>query len=54
MNIDWGGQGPASMPSGSSCYELGTDKCAQITGSGNNTSTHGCVWNGYNFYNTKY
>ena len=23
MEIDWGGQGPASMPSGNSCYELG-------------------------------
>ena len=41
MNIDWGGQGPASMPSGSSCYELGTDKCAEITGSGDNTSAMG-------------
>ena len=34
MDIDWGGQGPASMPSGSSCGQLGTDKCAMITGSG--------------------
>ena len=41
MDIDWGGQGPASMPSGNSCYNLGTDKCAQITGSGNSTSTMG-------------
>ena len=38
MDTDWGGQGPASMPSGSSCYGLGTDKCAEITGSGNNKS----------------
>jgi len=38
MDSDWGGQGPASMPSGSSCYGLGTDKCAEITGSGNNKS----------------
>ena len=30
MDIDWGGQGPASMPSGNSCYNLGSDKCAQI------------------------
>ena len=49
MNIDWGGQGPASMPSGSSCYELGTDKCAQITGSGNNTSTMGVSGMGTTF-----
>ena len=31
MDIDWGGQGSASMPSGSYCNELGTDKCAEIT-----------------------
>ena len=49
MNIDWGGQGPASIPSGSSCYELGTDKCAQITGSGNNTSTMGVSGMGTTF-----
>jgi len=49
MNIDWGGQGPATMPSGSSCYELGTDKCAQITGSGNNTSTMGVSGMGTTF-----
>ena len=53
MNIDWGGQGPASMPSGSSCYELGTDKCAEITGSGNNTSTMGVSGMGTT-HNTKY
>jgi hypothetical protein len=41
MNIDWGGQGPASMPSGNSCGQLGTDKCAEITGSENNVSTMG-------------
>jgi len=41
MDLDWGGQGPATMPSGNSCYNLGTDKCAQITGSGNSTSTMG-------------
>ena len=33
-------------------YGLGADKCAQITGGGNSTSTHGCVWNGYNIYKT--
>ena len=49
MNVDWGGQGPASMPSGSGCYALGTDKCAQITGSGNNTSTMGVSGMGTTF-----
>ena len=29
MDFDWGGQGSASMPTGNSCYGLGTDKCAQ-------------------------
>ena len=32
MDSDWGGQGPASMPTGSGCGALGTDKCASITG----------------------
>ena len=54
MNVDWGGQGPASMPSGNSCYALGTDKCAQITGSGNNTSTMGVFRNGHHLYHTKH
>nr|BAR20565.1 putative carbohydrate binding domain containing protein [uncultured Mediterranean phage uvMED] len=31
MDYDWGGIGSASMPSGSYCNELGTDKCAEIT-----------------------
>ena len=39
MDTDWGGQGPATMRSGSYCGQLGTDKCAEITGSGNSTST---------------
>ena len=38
MDFDWGGEGPANMPSGTSCGQLGTDKCAEITGSGNNKS----------------
>ena len=38
MDFDWGGEGPASMPSGTSCGQLGTDTCAEITGSGNNKS----------------
>ena len=52
MDIDWGGQGSASMPSGNSCYNLGTDKCAQITGSGNSTSTMGVDGMGTTFINT--
>lgn len=52
MDSDWGGQGPASMPSGSSCYGLGTDKCAEITGSGDNTSTMGVTGMGTTFIQT--
>ena len=52
MDIDWGGQGPASMPSGSSCYGLGTDKCAEITGSGDNTSTMGVTGMGTTYIQT--
>lgn len=52
MDIDWGGQGPANMPSGSGCYNLGTDKCAQITGSGNSTSTMGVDGMGTTFIQT--
>tara|TARA_R110002153_G_scaffold91546_2_gene223032 strand:+ start:435 stop:2018 length:1584 start_codon:yes stop_codon:yes gene_type:complete len=52
MDSDWGGQGSASMPSGNSCYGLGTDKCAQITGSGNTTSTMGVSGMGTTFINT--
>ena len=52
MDFDFGGQGPASMPSGSGCYGLGTDKCAQITGSGNSTSNMGVEGMGTTFINT--
>ena len=52
MDIDWGGQGPASMPSGSSCGQLGTDKCAMITGSGSSTSTMGVENMGTTFIQT--
>jgi len=52
MDSDWGGQGPANIPSGNSCYGLGTDKCAQITGSGNSTSTMGVSGMGTTFINT--
>ena len=52
MDIDWLGQGPASIPSGNSCYGLGADKCAQITGGGNSTSTMGVAGMGTTFVNT--
>ncbi len=52
MDLDWGGQGPANMPSGNGCYELGSDKCAQITGSGNSTSTQGVSGMGTTFIQT--
>jgi len=52
MDSDWGGQGPASMPSGNSCYGLGSDKCAMITGSGNSTSTMGVAGMGTTFIQT--
>jgi len=40
------------MPTGNSCYGLGADKCAQITGSGNSTSTMGVSGMGTTFINT--
>jgi hypothetical protein len=52
MDVDWGGQGPATMPSGNSCGQLGTDKCAMITGSGNSTSRMGVSGMGTTFYQT--
>ena len=52
MDIDWGGQGPASMPTGNNCYGLGTDKCAAITGSGNSTSSMGVPGMGTTFIQT--
>ena len=52
MDIDWGGQGSASMPSGSGCGNLGTDKCARITGSGNSTSIMGVPNMGTTFIQT--
>jgi hypothetical protein len=52
MDSDWGGQGPASMPTGNNCFGLGTDKCASITGSGNSTSTMGVDGMGTTFINT--
>ena len=41
MTSDWGGQGSASIRNGATCGDLGQDKCAEITGSGNFTSTLG-------------
>jgi len=52
MDYDWGGQGPANNPSGNSCYGLGADKCAQITGGGNSTSTMGVPSMGTTFIQT--
>ena len=52
MDIDWGGQGPASMPTGNNCYGLGTDKCAAITGSGYSTSSMGVPGMGTTFIQT--
>ena len=52
MDSDWGGQGPASMSTGSTCGRLGADKCAQITGSGNSTSTMGVSGMGTTFIQT--
>jgi hypothetical protein len=40
------------MPSGNNCYQLGSDKCAQITGSGNSTSSMGVPGMGTTFINT--
>ena len=50
MDSDWGGEGPASMPSGTSCGQLGSDRCAMITGSGNNKSRMGVDGMGTTFY----
>ena len=52
MDKDWGGQGPALISSGATCGDLGTDKCAQITGSGNSTSTMGVSGMGTTFKQT--
>ena len=52
MAQDWGGEGPASMPTGNACYGLGADRCAQITGSGNTTSTMGVDGMGTTFIQT--
>ena len=41
MTSDWGGQGSGKIRNGGTCGDLGTDKCAEITGGGNFTSTLG-------------
>ena len=41
MTSDWGGQGTGKIRNGNTCGDLGTDKCAEITGGGNFTSTLG-------------
>ena len=41
MTSDWGGQGPAGIRSGNTCGGLGTDKCAELTGSSSFTSSLG-------------
>ena len=50
MDYDWGGEGPASIPSGTVCGELGSDRCAMITGSGNDKSIMGVDGMGSTFY----
>jgi hypothetical protein len=52
MDSDWGGQGSASMPSGSGCGNLGTDKCAGITSASNYTSNMGVPNAGTTFIQT--
>jgi hypothetical protein len=52
MTKDWGGQGSASIRNGATCGGLGTDKCAEITGSGNNTSTLGQTGMGSTYIQT--
>ena len=52
LQYDWGGQGPASMPSGEYCNQLGTDKCAEITGGSSFTSTMGVENVGTTFIQT--
>ena len=41
MTSDWGGQGSAVIRDGTTCGDLGTDKCAEISGAGSFTSTLG-------------
>jgi len=50
MDYDWGGEGPANMPSGTYCGDLGTDTCAEITGGGDNKSRMGVDGMGTTYY----
>src|SRR5210317_1089538 len=50
MDYDWGGEGPASMPTGTYCGDLGTDRCAEITGGSDGTSRMGVTGMGSTFY----
>ena len=52
MTKDWGGQGSASIRNGTTCGGLGTDKCAEITGSGNSTSILGQTGMGSTYIQT--
>ena len=52
MTSDWGGQGGAGIRNGATCGALGTDKCAEMTGSGSFTSTHGQTGIGTTFKQT--
>ena len=52
MTKDWGGQGGAGIRNGATCGALGTDKCAEMTGSGSFTSTHGQTGIGTTFKQT--
>jgi len=52
MTKDWGGQGSASIRNGATCGDLGTDKCAEITGSGNSTSILGQTGMGSTYIQT--
>ena len=52
MTSDWGGQGSASIRNGTTCGGLGTDKCAEITGSGSSTSTLGQTGMGSTYIQT--
>src|SRR5210317_1009862 len=50
MDYDWGGEGPASIPTGTYCGDLGTDRCAEITGGSDGTSRMGVTGMGSTFY----
>ena len=51
MTSDWGGQGSGGIRNGATCGDLGTDKCAELLGSGSFTSTLGQQGVGSTLYN---